>query len=139
MIEQMLPELVRRESRSFLQYVRESFPWADGKGAGLRDKLLAMSAAEGEHIAKIGRLLAKRHIPMPGLGAYPTSFTNYNFLDAVSLVPKLLAAERQTLADLERDLFHVSDDEIRGALDALRELKRKHLAEFESLSPAKVA
>src|SRR5262249_35432189 len=93
-----------------------------------------MAEGEAQHIAKIGRLLQKRHVPVPGLGAYPTAFTNSNFLDAEILVPKLLAAERQSLADLEHDLFHVSDEELHAALESYRELKRQHIAKLESLA-----
>ena len=132
--ETVLPELVRRESRSFLQYVRESFPWAAGKDEPVRAALLRMAEAEGAYAGKIGRLMQKRHIPMPGLGAYPSSFTNSNFLAVRSLVPKLLAGERQSLTDLERDLFRVTDGEARTVLDSFRELKRQHLSELEALA-----
>ncbi len=68
--EVLLPELVRRESRSFLQYVRESYPWAKGPSETmLRESILRMADAEAEHSARLGRLLQKRHIPLPGLGA----------------------------------------------------------------------
>jgi hypothetical protein len=134
----ILPDLLRREARSFLQYVHESYPWAKGDSEKLRVAILQIAEAEAAHNAKLGRLMQKRHLPWPGLGAYPTSFTNSNFLDAAALVPKLLAAERQSLADLERDLLQVSDEETRAALQAYRDLKRQHVEQFESLAGAKV-
>jgi len=138
MNQQVLPELMRRESRSFLLYIREAFPWADGKHAAVRNAIVRMGDEEAEKMAAIGRLLQKRHIALPGLGSFPTSFTNYNFLDAASLAPKLVAAERQSLADLDRDLSHITDDELRGAFEAYRDLKSKHLGELESIVAGKV-
>jgi hypothetical protein len=129
----VLPELLRRESRSLLQYVREAFPWAAVKDIAARTKVLSAGEAENEMLAQLGRLMQKRHIPLPALGAYPTSFTSMNYVSLSYLIPRLAAAERQTLADLERDLPKVQDEQIRGRLEALRELKRRHLANLESL------
>ena len=136
----LLPNLVRRESRSLLQYVRESFPWSRTKDQAVREKVVAAAETEGELLAELGRLLQKRHIPMPGLGAYPTSFTNMNYVSLTYLIPRLVAAERQSIADLEHDLPRVEDQQIQDVLSAFRELKRRHLADLESLvSPSKAA
>jgi hypothetical protein len=135
---EFLPELVRRESRTFLQYVRESYPWAKGPGEiKLRDQIARMADEEGEHIAKLGRLVLKRRHPFAGPDPYPTSFTNSNFLDTYALVPKLLDAERQSLEALEREHAACADDELRAMLASYRDLKRRHVAELESLAAAK--
>ena len=135
MTDGLLPELVRRESRTFLQYTRESYPWARGPGeTQLRESIFRMADAEAEQVTRLGRMLQKRHIPLPGLGAYPSVFTNFNFLDTQSLVPKLLAAQRRSLTELERDLAAVTDDEFRATLESYRDLKRRHLDELDSLS-----
>jgi hypothetical protein len=102
--QELLPMLVRRESRSLLQYVRESYPWSQTKDHDARDKVLAAAETEGQLLAQLGRLLQKRHIPMPGLGAFPTSFTNMNYVSLSFLMPRLVAAQRQSLHDLENDL-----------------------------------
>src|SRR5262249_6113091 len=63
MTDQILPELLRRESRSFLQYVHESYPWAKGQSeVALRDTILRMADAEAAQTAKLGRMLQRRHI-----------------------------------------------------------------------------
>lgn len=131
--QELLPSFVRRESRSLLQYVRESFPWSRTKDHETRERIMAAAEAEGELIAQLGQMLQKRHIPMPGLGAYPTSFTSLNYVSLSYLTPRLIAAQRQALADLENDLPKVHDESIRELLNRFREMKLRHLAEFESL------
>ena len=128
-----LPALLRRESRSLLQYVRESFPWSQVKDRDTSARVLSAGVTEGGILMQLGRLLQKRRIVMPALGAYPSSFTSVNYVALSYLIPRLVAAQRLLLADLERDLHNVQDDEIRALLDAFRELKRRHLAELESL------
>ena len=130
----LLPELLRRESRSLLQYVREAYPWSSVKDLAGQRNLLSGCEAENELLAQLGRLMQKQHLPMPALGAFPTSFTSMNYVSMSFLVPRLIAAERQSLADLERDLPKVKDEQIRVVSDVLRELKRRHLADMESLA-----
>jgi hypothetical protein len=138
--EVVLPNLVRRESRSLLQYIRESYPWSQTKDAQTRAKVIAAAESEGEMLSQLGRLLQKRHIPMPGLGAYPTSFTSMNYVSLSFLIPRLIAAQRQSLADLENDARQVQDEPFRELLRAFHELKRRHLAELETLiTPSKAA
>ncbi len=137
----VLPELIRRESRSFLQYVRESYPWAHaGKDEQLRARLLAMAEEENAEMLRLGRLLQKRRITPPFLGAFPSSFTNSNFLDVSFLVPKLAGAQRQDVAVLEREVSAVADPELRAQLDGYVAMKRNHLQELEALgSPTQAA
>src|SRR5260370_2688881 len=114
----VLPGLIRRESRSFLQYVRESYPWAHaGKDEQLRARLLAMAEEENAEMLRLGRLLQKRRITPPFLGAFSSSFTNSNFLDVSFLVPKLAGAQRQDIAVFERDIAAGADPELRASPD----------------------
>src|SRR5439155_293439 len=76
----IVPELLRREDRSFLQYIRESYPWAKGKSEGVRETVMRVANAEDEFQARLARLMQKRLMPMPAQNAFPTAFTNFNFL-----------------------------------------------------------
>ena len=129
----LLPDILRRESRCFLQYVHEAFPWAHGKSESARATILNAAAAEAAELAHLAKLLQRRHIMVPFYGAYPSSFTNYNYMAASSLLPKLIADQKRGLADLERDLPSVVDAEIREHLESYRDLKRKHVQELEAL------
>jgi hypothetical protein len=132
----LLPEILRRECRSYLQYIRESYPWANGKGEELRTKVLALTEAENEALANLARAMQKRHITLPYLGAYPTSFTTSNFLDINFLLPRLVTNQRQFIAELERDLRFIHDAGMKEQFQAYLELKRRHLQELETLAGA---
>lgn len=130
----LLPELLRRECRSYLQYIRESYPWARGKDEALRAKVLALAEAENQALATLARAVQKRHITLPYLGAFSPSYTNSNFLAVSYLVPRLAAAQREAIADLERDIPFIHDADFRTQFEAYKELKRAHLQELESLA-----
>jgi hypothetical protein len=130
----LLPELLRHESRSYLQYIRESFPWAKGKDEELRAQVLALAEAERQGIAGLACEMQKRRITLPYLGAFPTSFTTSNFISLSFLLPRLVAEQRKAVAEVERDLAKVADAELRARLESYRDLKRKHVQELESLA-----
>jgi len=132
----LLPEILRRECRSYLQYIRESFPWAKGKDVELLAKVLALTEAENQTLAELARQIQKRHITLPYLGAYPTDFTTSNFLAISFLLPRLAAQQRQAIAELERDLPFIQDAGLKEKFQAYLELKRGHLKEVEALVAA---
>jgi len=132
----LLPELMRRESRTFLQYARESYPWAhSGKDAELRARLMAMADEENAAIALLGRQLQRRHITLPFLGAFPSSFTNSNFLSISFLVPKLAAAQRQDIGELVKQVPAIAEADLRAQVESYCDLKKRHLQELEALVP----
>jgi hypothetical protein len=136
----LLPEMLRRECRSYLQYIRESFPWAQGTDEALRTKILALAEEENHAHGPLARAMQKRHITLPYLGAFSPSFTTSNFLAVSYLVPRLATTQRQAIVELERDLPLIHDAELRSQFEAYRDLKRAHLQELEDLAgPAKAA
>jgi len=137
----VLPELIRRESRTFLQYIRESYPWARaGKDEHLRARLFGIAEEENAEIMRLGRLLQRRRITPPYLGAFPTSFTDHNFLAISFLAPKLAVAQQRDIEELQRDLSAVADGDMRKEIADYVALKRKHLHELEALAnPAQAA
>src|SRR5262249_30230458 len=100
-----------------------------------RNKLLSACELENSLLFQLGGLMQKKHIPLPALGAFPTHFTSMNYVSLSFLIPRLIATERQTLTDLERDLPQVKDQQIHQVLGELLDSKRRHLAGFESLMP----
>jgi len=132
----LLSQILHRESRSLLQYVRESYPWANGKNESARDAVHRIAMSEDAAQAKLAKLMLKKHLTLPALGNFPASFTDHNYVAVSYLVPKLASAQQHLLADLNRDLPSVSDPELRNALESLRDLKQKNSAEFEGLLAA---
>jgi len=130
----LLPEIVRRECRSYLQYIRASYPWAKGTDEALRAKVLTLAEAENQALAALARTVQKRHITLPYLGAFSPSYTNSNFLAVSFLVPRLVSAQRQAIAELERDIPMIHDADLRAQFESYTELKRAHLQELENLA-----
>ncbi|MCC6419553.1 MAG: hypothetical protein IT429_15070 [Gemmataceae bacterium] len=130
-----LQDIIRREGRSLLQYAIDSFPWAGSQTAAANACLQEMAQEEAEAIGQLGRLLLRHRLTPPYLGPYPMAFTSYNFLALGRLLPLLVRHQRADIDRLEADLKQVSDPEVRGPLQHLLDVKRRHLAELEALEP----
>ena len=98
----MLQDLVRKEGRSLLQYVSESFPWTTPHNGQAVPLLLAMVKEEQEATGKAVALLLKNHHRPPYLGAYPMSFTTINYMSMGFLLPYLIDFEKRRIAELEK-------------------------------------
>ena len=77
----LLKEIVRRESRSLLQYVGDSFPWTTRQERETLPMLRSMIEEEREAAAALARFLASQRQTPPYLGAFPQSFTTINFIN----------------------------------------------------------
>jgi cytosine/adenosine deaminase-related metal-dependent hydrolase len=137
--EEILSRIVRRESRSFLQYVRDSFPWASVGDAAIRDGIVAMADKEADRIAQLARFLQARRVPLPVLGPFPTSFTNSNFLAAQALIPRLLDDARHRLTLLNHDAELLHDEQARSLVEAFRQEKQEHLHRLEAMRSFRAA
>jgi hypothetical protein len=131
-----LQEVLRRESRSFLQYTSDSFPWTTSDEKDALAQLQTLIQEERSAITALGKFLVRHHIPLPYLGQYPVTFTTQNFLSLDYLLPMLVGSERRAIADLEDDLASFADPETRQEVRKLVDLKRQHLKTLEALSLA---
>jgi hypothetical protein len=130
----LLQEVLRREGRSELMYVAEAYPWASARGSAAREALQRLIREEADALTALGRWMARRRVPLPYLGAFPTGFTTINFLALDYLLPRLRDLQREAVARLGRDAHGVTDPEARAQLERLLELKQRHLATLESLA-----
>jgi hypothetical protein len=130
----LLQDLVRKEGRSLLQYVSESFPWTTHKNHHVLPVLFDMTKEEQEGAAAVVKLLLKNRARPPYLGAYPMSFTTINYMSLDFLLPYLIDFEKRRSADLDKDLAVVHDDEAKHLLQTLLEMKQRHLATLISLT-----
>ena len=128
-----LQDIIRREGRSLLQYAIESFPWtttgADGRPAALQQ----LAQDESEAAAELARLLVRHRLSPPYLGAYPVSFTSFNYLAIDRLVPLLADYQRRGIDQLEADLRELTDEEARAAVRHLLDVKTANLKKLEAL------
>jgi rubrerythrin len=135
----ILQEIVRRESRSLLQYIHDSYPWTPSEERTALDRIRALAQEQQECAAALARwLMRKRHF-MPYLGSYAASFTTINYVALDYVIPKIVADERQGLAHLDADLAVITDPEARALVEALAAKKRAHLKILEELAAARPA
>jgi hypothetical protein len=130
----LLKDVLRRESRSFLHYVADSFPWATSNENDALGMLQKMIEEEREATAGLGRFLYRQRQTLPYLGAYPSHFTTLNYVALDYLLPKLVEEERVEIAGLERDLKELVDSEARTEIDNLLSIKRQHLQAIETFA-----
>ncbi len=142
-------DIVRRTSRSLLQYVADSFPWVNSQEQDVVSRLQNVIAEERAAVAALVRLLYRHHAGMPYLGSYPTSFTTINYVSLHHLLPLLVDHQRRAMRDLERDLdrlvlvpkLEFGNEEARAQVEKLLAMSRGHLRTLEELvaADAKIA
>lgn len=130
----LLQNILCRESRSVLSYVAEAYPWTTSTEEKTWSDLQTLIAAERQATIGLGRFLVRRRIPLPYLPSYPVQFTTINFLALDFLLPRLIEYERQSIADLERDLADMKDPSARAEVAELLDLKRRHLPQLEEMA-----
>src|SRR5205807_2321530 len=96
----LLQDMVRKEGRSLLQYVSESFPWTTHKNHQALPVLFEMAKEEEQGAAAIVRLLVANRVRPPYLGAYPMSYTTINYMSLDFLLPHLIDFENRRIAEL---------------------------------------
>lgn len=130
----LLEDIVCRESRSLLQYVREAFPWTSPEERAALADIERMIDEELRGAALLVRLLQRHHLPLPYIGPYPMEFTNINYVSLDHLLPQLVARQRQAIADLERDVTCMADEAARTLVHKVLDKKRQHLEALEKLA-----
>jgi len=129
-----LEDIVRRESRSLLQYVGDSFPWITSEEPDLLAQIRVMIEEERNGAAELGRFLYRQGFPPPYIGQYPVSFTSLSFVSLDHLIPLLAANERQELERLQKDVKSLSDPEAKELVQKIIANKRRHLEALQALS-----
>jgi hypothetical protein len=129
----VLRDIIRRESRSLLQYVHDSYPWATSEEEAAQVELRTLIDEEIEATAALSALLQRHHLRLPYLGAFP-DYTSFNFVALDHLLRHLVAEQCRTLAALERDVAVLLDPEAQLPVEKLVEMKRRHLKTLETLA-----
>jgi hypothetical protein len=124
------------ESRSFLQYVSDAFPWTTPDELTALAKLQDLVAEEREGVQAIAEFLSRHKQPLPYLGSYPMSFTTMNFVSLEHLLPILIREERRAISERERELAGLKDAEAESLLRGIVAMKRRHLQFLQEMSAA---
>jgi hypothetical protein len=130
----LLQDIVRRASRSMLQYVGESYPWAADGEAELLAKVRAVIDEEEQAIESFAAFLRKKRIGIPYLGSYPEIFTHINYVSLDYLMPRLMGWQRSWVGILERDASLINDSEAKAEVEKLLAAARNHLQALEQMS-----
>ncbi|GIW78517.1 MAG: hypothetical protein KatS3mg105_0324 [Gemmatales bacterium] len=131
---QLLQDVFRRESRSFMQYVRDAFPWVPEEERDALDAIDQMSKEEEEAVVELGRFLVRHRVPLPYIGTFPMSFTSFNFVSLDHLLRVLVEHQQRELNQVERDLTCISTSAYRAPVERIVEIKKRHLQELEELA-----
>jgi len=127
-----LQSIFRRENRSLLQYVRQASPWAGPSDRDRLQRVYELADAELDALGELAAFLETHHMPLPSLGAFPTEFTDHNFIALRKSLPLLIDDHRRGVDQLQQDCAALAGP-ARAVAERLLEAKRKHLAELESL------
>lgn len=127
-----LSEVLRRESRSFLQYVRDADLWAAPSDRKWVADLRHLAETEAASLDRLAAFLQSRRVPLPGARAFPQAFTAFNFVNVRSVLPRLVAEQERDVRELERDIATLTD-EWRGPAAELLALKRTNLEALHRL------
>ena len=129
----LLQEIVRRESRSLLLYIGDSFPWTTNEHAPDLVTMRKLVRREANAISTLGKFLVRQRITPPFYGSYPASFTSCNFIDLAFLLPRLMSAQEKGIAALTADIARVHEHEPKNQLEALLGVKQSTLAGLAAL------
>ncbi len=135
----VLQDLFRRENRSLLQYLNESFPWTAPEHQDAIRRMRQLAAEEQESIGRVARFLQRRRIPLPYLGSFPEEFTNINFIGLDYGLGRLVTAERDAIAVLEGEIARLTDPDARALVADILRQKQGHLKELEALAGSQPA
>jgi rubrerythrin len=130
----VLQSVIRRLSRSLLQYVRDAFPWITREEQATLGPLKKLIEEEGRAAADGIQFLLRHHLPLPYLGAYPEEFTDHNYISLSHILPILIDHQLHEIADLERDESRVVDPDARALIRKICDMKRRHVRTLEGLS-----
>src|SRR5439155_12437488 len=92
------------ERLSFLQYVNQASPYVGEKDRPILARVRELAQAESDELDRLGEYLDRNHVTLPRVGAFPTAFTNYNFVAVRKVLPNLIDDESRGLQTFEKDM-----------------------------------
>ena len=114
-----LADVYRRELLSFLQYVRQAPPYAAAADRPKVAKLAQMADEEQTALESFSEYLDRARVTMPHSGAFPTVFTNYNFVALRKILPLLREDQAKGVAQLLQDAAGLPDGPDRAEIEKL--------------------
>jgi hypothetical protein len=127
-------EIYGREMLSFLQYVSQATPYAGVGDRPVLTRIQELARSEAADLQQVADFLDRHHVMLPRPGAFPTSFTNYNFVAVRSLLPGIMADEARGLKAMEGDMARLPAGAERELVEQLAAAKRMRVNELDKLT-----
>lgn len=129
----ILNRVLLREKQSLLQYLSDAWPWTTLDDQSTLERLKKMIAEEQEAARRIADWLSRRRV-QPATPGFPEHFTAIHYLGVDHLLPRLISHQRWMIGELEKDLMQLADEQARVLVQRVLDMKRRHLAELETLA-----
>src|SRR5262245_40880176 len=101
--QERLREIVRRESRSMLQYAREVPLWAGPNERPTLDRVHEIAQAERATTDALATWLQRQRVGIQHLGPYAANFLSLNDARLAALLPRIAEDHAGLLRQLESD------------------------------------
>lgn len=134
--EKLINTVLINLSRSFLQYLSESSPWVRGELAAVGRELESLAATQREDVRILAELLDSREFPVD-FGAFPTEYTDLQFLALQSLMAGLIHSQEgqlASLADASSALERSGDTSAAAAVASIQNHQQKLLQSLHELN-----
>ena len=105
----ILTELLNRLSRSWLQYIGESWPWASTESADRLETFQGLVRRQQFSVDRIASLLTDRNAIF-AVRNYPFDGTSLNYVTLDFVKPRLVADEQAIVAELKAASASLNDD-----------------------------
>jgi len=132
-----LREIVRRESRSLLQYASEVPLWASPHERPTLARVHEIARIERLATDSLATWLQRRRAGILHLGAYASSYLSLNDVNFSRLLPRITEDHAQLLRNMETDAAALAVAmNGQSILSDFVSLKRRHAHELTSMSAA---
>jgi hypothetical protein len=112
-----LNQLLVKLQRSLLQYVGESWPWAEAENSEELQALREAVELQQQGVARLAELLNHRRWSID-FGVYPVEFTDLHYVASSYLLSQLVESEKSLVDDMENDVASLSNDSAGGQIFA---------------------
>ena len=119
--ESIINEALIGLSRSFLQYVAESWPWVDETDRTIEEQMQVLAERQRQDVSELVQLLLARDWSID-FGTFPTEYTDLHFISLSTLFERLENGQQKIagrLAATKQALGEVSDEEATALVDAI--------------------
>lgn len=119
--ESIINEALIGLSRSFLQYVAESWPWVDETDRTIEEQMQVLAERQRQDVSELVQLLLARDWSID-FGTFPTEYTDLHFISLSTLFERLENGQQKIagrLAATKQALGEVSDEQATALVDAI--------------------